>query len=58
MVVVTWLLGRAALVDITTIVLAVVSGIALIRFKINSTWLVLGGAVVGYLAQGVHVTGG
>jgi len=58
MVVVTWLLGRAALVDITTIVLAVVSGITLIRFKINSTWLILGGAVVGYVAHGVHLIGG
>ena len=53
MVVVTWLLGRAALVDITTIVLAVVSAITLIRFKINSTWLIFGGAVVGYVAHGI-----
>jgi chromate transporter len=53
MVVVTWLLGRAALVDVTTIVLAIISAIALIRFKLNSTWLIAGGALVGYLAHGI-----
>jgi len=53
MAVVTWLLGKAALVDATTIILAIISGIALIRFKINSTWLILGGAVVGYVAHGM-----
>jgi len=37
MVVVTWQLGRAALVDVTTIALAALSALALIRFKINST---------------------
>ena len=47
MVVVTWQLGRAALVDVTTIALAALSALALIRFKINSTWLILVGAIVG-----------
>lgn len=50
MVVVTWQLGRAALVDVTTIALAVLSALALIRFKINSTWLILVGAIVGAVA--------
>jgi chromate transporter len=50
MVVVTWQLGRAALVDVTTIALAVLSALALIRFKINSTWLILTGAIVGAVA--------
>lgn len=50
MVVVTWQLGRAALVDVTTIALAVLSALALIRFKINSTWLILAGAIVGAVA--------
>ena len=44
---VTWQLGRAALVDLPTIVLAVVAALLLFRFKINSAWLVLGGAVIG-----------
>lgn len=50
MVVVTWELGRAALVDATTIALAVLSAFALIRFKTKSTWLVLAGAIVGAVA--------
>jgi len=50
MVVVTWQLGRAALVDVTTIALAALSALALIRFKINSTWLILAGAIVGAVA--------
>jgi chromate transporter len=51
MLVVTWHLGRAALVDFTTIALAVLSAVALIRFKINSTWLILAGGAIGYLGQ-------
>jgi chromate transporter len=50
MVVVTWQLGRAALVDVTTILLAALSALALIRFRINSTWLILAGAIVGAVA--------
>ena len=50
MLVVTWQLGRAALVDITTVALAVVSVIVLISFKINATWLILAGGIVGSIA--------
>ena len=49
MLVVTYLLGRAAIVDLTTIALAVISGALLFRFRLNSAWLVLGGGIVGYL---------
>jgi len=51
MVVVTWHLGRAALVDLTTIALAVLSAVALIRFKVNSTWLILAGGIIGLIAH-------
>ena len=51
MAVVTWRLGRAALVDLTTVVLVVASAVLLMRFRVNSTWLVLGGAVVGLAAS-------
>ncbi|HEY9800129.1 MAG TPA: chromate transporter [Leptolyngbyaceae cyanobacterium] len=44
---VTYTLGRAAIVDWLTIILAVVSAIAVFRFKINSAWLVLAGGVIG-----------
>lgn len=44
---VTYTLGRAALVDWLTIILAILSAIALFRFQINSAWLVLAGGAVG-----------
>ncbi len=44
---VTYTLGRAAVIDAVTIVLAVVSLILLVRFKVNSVWLIIGGAVIG-----------
>lgn len=47
MSVVTWQLGRAALVDGPSIVLAVLSAVLLLRFRVNSAWLVLGGAILG-----------
>ncbi len=47
MAVVTWYLGRAAFHDTTTVFLALASLGLLIRFHVNSAWLVLGGAVVG-----------
>ncbi|MFZ0546764.1 MAG: chromate efflux transporter [Candidatus Promineifilaceae bacterium] len=47
MAAVTLRLGQAAVVDWLTAVLAVVSAVLIFRFKINSAWLVLGGAVIG-----------
>jgi chromate transporter len=47
MAVVTWRLGRAALVDWTTVAMLAVSLILLIRFRINSAWLVPVGALLG-----------
>ena len=55
MAVVTWHLGRAALCDVTTVMLALVSGVLLLRFRLNSAWLVLGGAVFGLLASLVGI---
>ncbi len=43
-------LGRAALIDPLTIALAIVAVFLLLRFKINSTWLVVGGGLVGLAA--------
>lgn len=48
MAVVTVQLGRAALTDIPAVILAVVSAILLVRFKLGSTWLILGGAAAGW----------
>lgn len=47
MAAVTVELGRDALVDWVTVALAIAAAVLLIRFKVNSTWLILGGAVVG-----------
>jgi chromate transporter len=49
MAVVTWRLGRAALVDLTTIAMLAVSLTLLIRFRLNSAWLVLAAALFGFL---------
>jgi chromate transporter len=51
MAAVTWQLGRAALVDVTTVALAVISAVLLFRFKINSTWLIAGGAAAGLIGE-------
>ena len=54
MALVTWQLGRAALVDPLTVGVAGVSAVLLVRFRINSAWLVLGAALLGWLAMGVR----
>jgi chromate transporter len=47
MAAVTWLLGREAIVDPLTATIASAAAVLLIRFRVNSAWLVLAGAVVG-----------
>jgi len=49
MAAVTWQLGRASLFDLPTAMIALVSIGLLIRFKVDSTWLVMGGAMIGLL---------
>jgi chromate transporter len=49
MFVVTWQLGAAALVDGLTIALAAIAGLLLFRYRLNSFWLVAGGAATGLL---------
>jgi chromate transporter len=44
-------LGRATLVDGWTWALAVVCAVLLIRFRMNATWLILGGACAGILIR-------
>lgn len=48
---VTWQLGRSAIIDAFTIALAVISTIVLLRWNINSAWLVLAGAVAAVIAR-------
>jgi chromate transporter len=47
MAAVTFDLARAALIDPLTIVLVLVAAVALIHYKVNSTWLIVGGGLVG-----------
>ncbi|MGH2592366.1 MAG: chromate transporter [Anaerolineae bacterium] len=54
MAAVTVLLGQAAFVDPLAIALGIISAVLLFRFKINSTWLVLGGAAVGWLSASLR----
>lgn len=47
MAVVTWQLARAAIHDIASAVIAIASAVLLCAFRLNTTWLVIGGAVIG-----------
>jgi chromate transporter len=47
MAVVTVQLGAAALVDPVTVALALLGAVLLLRWRVHSMWLVLGGAIVG-----------
>ena len=44
-------IGRAALVDPLSIALALVALVLLLRYKVNSTWLIAGGAIVGLASK-------
>ena len=52
MAAVTWHLARSAIVDVPTLGLAVVASVILLTLRPNSAWLVLSGAVVGWILQG------
>jgi chromate transporter len=54
MAAVTWQLGQASLIDPLTIVLALLSFLLLMRFKVNSTWLIAGGALIGWLSTWIR----
>lgn len=51
MLIVTYQLARAALIDITTVLLAITSAFILWRFKVNSAWLIFGAAFVGWFLK-------
>jgi chromate transporter len=39
------------LIDPLTATIAVVSALLLVRYRVNSAWLVLGGAALGFVAR-------
>jgi chromate transporter len=49
---VTWQLGRAALIDPVTVALGALSAVLLLVFRANPAWLVLGGGVLGAILRG------
>jgi len=51
MVAVTLELGRNAIVDGLTLVMLVGTAILLIRFKVNSTWLIIAGGLIGFVSH-------
>lgn len=46
---VTVQLGIAAVVDVFTVLLAVSAAVLLIRYKVNSTWSIIGGGILGLI---------
>ena len=48
---VTWQLGRATIVDPLAAVITVAALVLLVRFRVNSAWLVVGGGAVGLAAR-------
>ena len=54
MTVVSWQLARTAIVDIPTLALAVLSLVAILRYHVNSAWLVAAGGTTGWLAMLLH----
>ena len=53
MAVVAWQLGRVAIADWLTALIFLASAIALLRFRINSAWLIGGAALIGLMVK-VH----
>jgi chromate transporter len=51
MAAVTWQLGRTSLIDLPTFLVSILSFALLVRFKINSTWLIVGGAIMGLVSS-------
>ena len=47
MALVTWQLGRAAIVDVPTALLALGAGALLATRRVNAAWLILGGGIAG-----------
>jgi len=50
-----WQFARAALVNVQAVVLAIASAVLVFRYKINSAWLVLGGAIAGIFLHALRI---
>jgi chromate transporter len=54
MAAVLWQLATSSIIDILTVLLLVAAAILLLRTRLNSAWLVLGGGLVGLLASTIQ----
>ena len=54
MAAVTLQLAGSSLTDFYTTLIALISLVLLLRYKINSTWLIAGGAMAGFVYAFVH----
>ena len=50
-----WQFAHETLVNLPAILMALVAAVLLLRFKVNSEWLVLGGALTGILLRFAHL---
>ncbi len=51
MVAVVWQLAKSSIIDPLTAILGLLAAVLLIPSRVNSAWLVLGGAGVGLVAR-------
>lgn len=49
MATVTWYLGKGTFVDPVTAIIAIVAAVLLLRFRLNTTWIIFGGAALGFI---------
>jgi chromate transporter len=57
MAVVTWQLGWNAVRDLSTALLALAGALLLLRYRINASWLVLGGGAIGLAVRSLALGG-
>ena len=50
-----WQFARGTLVNVPAAVIGVISALLVLRYRVNSAWVILGGAVAGILAKVAHL---
>ena len=51
MAVVAWQLGRTAIVDWRTLIILIASSVVVLRFRVNSAWVIAGAGLIGWLLR-------
>jgi chromate transporter len=54
MAAVTIQLASSSLTDFYTIIIGIISLVLLLRYKVNSTWLIAGGGIAGFIISLIH----